>query len=100
MPKTITLRVPDSVHRIFKRSARGDNRTLANMVETAALRHIEECSAAGEAGLARILANKALLGRLRRAARAGGPTRRGNVKALGGARLVKLARGLKRRGAY
>lgn len=100
MPKTITLRVPDSVHKIFKKSARDDNRTLANMVETAALRHIEECSAAGEAGLARVLANKALLTRLRRAARAGSAVRRGRAKPLGKSRLKKLARGLKRRGAY
>ena len=41
MPKTVTLRLDDATYAFFRDCAHADNRTLSNMIETAAKRHLE-----------------------------------------------------------
>jgi len=40
MPKTITLRVEDSVYNTLKRAAEGDRRTISNFMEYAAINYV------------------------------------------------------------
>jgi hypothetical protein len=65
MPKTITLRLSDEDFRIFQVYAKAENRTLANAIETLALKQIEEELFADEFEMEEILGNKDLLGRLK-----------------------------------
>lgn len=69
MPKTITLRVSDRVYDAFRGYAEADNRPISNLIETAALRHLEECSLATREEMAEILGNRRLVARLKAAAR-------------------------------
>lgn len=39
---TITLRLPENRYRLFRKLAEEENRSLANFIETATIRHIEE----------------------------------------------------------
>jgi predicted transcriptional regulator len=41
MPKTVTLRLDDATYAFFRDCAQADNRTLSNMIETAAKRQLE-----------------------------------------------------------
>lgn len=65
MPKTITLRLNDEDFQLFQAYARAENRTLANAIETLALKQIEEELFAGEFEMEEILKNNALLERLK-----------------------------------
>jgi predicted DNA-binding protein len=65
MPKTITLRLNDEDFQLFQAYAKAENRTLANAVETLALKQIEEELFAGEFEMEEILENKDLLERLK-----------------------------------
>lgn len=69
MAKTITLRLEESVYRILKVAAEADRRSLANLLEVAALRHIEENVFADEEETHALLANKRLAERLAKAHR-------------------------------
>jgi uncharacterized protein (DUF1778 family) len=40
MPKTITIRIDDSVYDIFKKAADGERRTISNFVEFATLAYV------------------------------------------------------------
>ena len=40
MPKTITLRIEDSVYNMLKRAAEGDRRTISNFMEYAAINYV------------------------------------------------------------
>ena len=40
MAKTITLRIEDSVYKVFKRAANGENRSISNFIETAAYSYL------------------------------------------------------------
>jgi len=40
MPKTITLRVEDSVYNTLKRAAEGDRRSISNFMEYAAINYV------------------------------------------------------------
>ena len=42
MTKTITLRLPIEVYELFRKCAKSDNRPISNLIETAAVRHLEE----------------------------------------------------------
>jgi hypothetical protein len=42
MPKTITLRLKDEVYQKFLNAAIIDNRTISNLIETLALRELDE----------------------------------------------------------
>jgi Family of unknown function (DUF6290) len=39
---TITIRLPESHYRLFRKLAEEENRSLSNFIETATIRHIEE----------------------------------------------------------
>lgn len=42
MSRTVTLRLKDSVYERLRSLAEGDNRSLSNFIETAALRYLEQ----------------------------------------------------------
>lgn len=65
MPKTITLRLSDEDFQLFQAYAKAENRTLANAIETLALKQIEEELFADEFEMDEILRNKDLLERLK-----------------------------------
>jgi len=65
MPKTITLRLSDEDFQLFQAFAKSENRTLANTIETLALKQIEEELFADEFEMEEILENKHLLERLK-----------------------------------
>jgi predicted transcriptional regulator len=67
MSKTVTLRLDDTIHRLFRTMAERDNRPLSNFIETATLRFIEDCGLADEFEMAEIRGNKELNASLRRA---------------------------------
>jgi predicted DNA-binding protein len=65
MPKTITLRLSDEDFQLFQAFAKAENRTLANAIETLALKQIEEELFADEFEMEEILNNKNLLERMK-----------------------------------
>ena len=65
MPKTITLRLSDEDFRLFQAFAKAENRTLANAIETLALKQIQEELFADEFEMEEIIKNNALLTRLK-----------------------------------
>ncbi len=65
MPKTITLRLSDEDFHLFQAFAKAENRTLANAIETLALKQIEEELFADEFEMEEILKNQDLLARLK-----------------------------------
>lgn len=66
MPKTVTLRVDDATYETFARAAAGERRSLSNMIETAALRHIRDTEFVDDAEMAEIMGNADLLRRLKK----------------------------------
>ena len=64
MAKTVTLRLDQQSYERLKAAALADRRSLGNLIQTAALRYLEESSFTDEAETAEILSNKALLKRL------------------------------------
>jgi uncharacterized protein (DUF1778 family) len=65
MPKTLTMRLDDETYETFVRAAQAERRSLANLVETAALRHLEEAGFVDDAEMAEILARPELVKRLK-----------------------------------
>ena len=65
MSKTITLRLDDETYRTFADAARADGRSLANLIQRAALLKIQEEQFVDDAEMAEILANASLMERLR-----------------------------------
>jgi len=76
MPKTVTLRLKDSVYRVFNEAAVAENRSLSNLIETAALQKISEQQFVDDVELAEIMSNQNLLERIRQGSR-DAKTRRG-----------------------
>lgn len=66
MPKTITLRLDDETYRFFSAAARADNRSIANLIQTAAMSRVREQEFVEDFEMADILADDDLLQRLRR----------------------------------
>ena len=66
MATTVTLRMDDKTYRDFVRRARLENRSLANFVETAVREHIAQTEFADRDEMAGILADDALVERLKR----------------------------------
>ena len=64
MPKTITLRLKDDVYKVFHEAAVAENRSLSNLIETAALLKISEKQFVDDAELAEVLANQELMTRI------------------------------------
>jgi uncharacterized protein (DUF1778 family) len=69
MPRTLTMRLDDETYEMFVRMAKAERRSLANLVETAALRHIHETSFVDDAEMAEILSRPQLLKRLKAGSR-------------------------------
>lgn len=65
MHKTVTLRLKDDVYKIFAETAKAENRSLSNLIETAALKNIREQQFMDDIELAEILSNNDLLKRLK-----------------------------------
>ena len=65
MPKTITLRLADRVYESFRGYAEADNRPISTLIETAALKHLEECSLVSPSEMSSILADRDLVSRLK-----------------------------------
>ena len=65
MSKTITLRLKKEVYDAFLEAARADNRSLSNLIETAALCKIREQQFVDDAEMAEIMTNQDLLNRIR-----------------------------------
>ena len=66
MSKTITLRLKEDVYKIFVEAARAENRSISNLIETAALNNVSEQQFVDDAEMAEILADENLIARLRR----------------------------------
>jgi predicted CopG family antitoxin len=65
MHKTVTLRLKDDVYKIFAQMAKAENRSLSNLIETAALKNIREQQFVDDIELAEIMSNDDLLKRLK-----------------------------------
>ena len=66
MPKTITLRIDDTLLDRFRQHAAMENRTISNFIETATLRYIEEIELVDEFEMSEIISNEKLLKRLKK----------------------------------
>ena len=64
MTKTITLRLDAKLYKMFKQAADGDNRTISNFIETAALRQLTADTAVSDEEMNEIAQDKALMKRL------------------------------------
>lgn len=69
MAKTVTLRLADDVYEELREAAQAENRSLSNLIETAALGRLREQRFVDDAEMAEILANERLLARLRSGSR-------------------------------
>jgi hypothetical protein len=69
MAKTLTMRLDDKTYETFVRATKAERRSLANLVETAALRHIEESSFVDDVEMAEILSRPELVKRLKAGSR-------------------------------
>jgi predicted CopG family antitoxin len=78
MPKTLTLRVDDETYEAFVKRAKAENRSVANFIESAVKRHIQEHDFVDDVEMAAILANERLVERLKRGSREA-KQRKGNL---------------------
>ena len=69
MAKTVTLRLGEDVYKELREAAAAERRPLSNLIETAALARIREAQFVDDAEMAEILANDALVHRLRTGSR-------------------------------
>lgn len=69
MAKTLTMRLDDETYDIFVRAARAERRSISNLIETAALRQVQESTFADDAEMAEILARPELVTRLKAGSR-------------------------------
>jgi hypothetical protein len=63
------MRLDNETYEMFVRMAKAERRSLANLVETAALQHIHETSFVDDAEMAEILSRPQLLKRLKAGSR-------------------------------
>ncbi|MFZ2446738.1 MAG: hypothetical protein WAW37_10300 [Syntrophobacteraceae bacterium] len=66
MPKTITLRLSDESYEKFNRAATEDRRSIANLIETLALRKLEEEALIDDFEMEEIVSDTRLLEKLER----------------------------------
>lgn len=69
MPKTLTLRVDDETYRTLAEAAEAEGRSIANLIETAAVERLREQQFVDDAELAEIEANDRLVARLKKGSR-------------------------------
>ncbi len=65
MEKTVTLRLNDEIYNAFLVASKAENRSIANLIETAALSKIRELQFIDDVEMAEILANEDLLKRIK-----------------------------------
>ena len=65
MSKTVTLRLNENTYKIFVEAARAENRSISNLIETAALSKVREQQFVDDAEMAEILADENLIARIR-----------------------------------
>jgi len=66
MSRTVTLRLPDDVHKKLRTLAERDHRTLSNFIETATLRYVEQSQFVDEFEMEELSDNAELQKSLRR----------------------------------
>lgn len=66
MPKTITLRLNEDTYKKFNKAAFEDNRSISNLIETLALKKLDEEMFVGRFEMDEILLNTKLLRKLKR----------------------------------
>jgi uncharacterized protein (DUF1778 family) len=66
MAKTITLRLKEDVYEVFLEAARAENRSISNLIETAALKSVREQQFVDDAEMAEILSDENLVARIKR----------------------------------
>ena len=64
MPKTVTLRLSDQVYQKFNQVASEDNRSIANLIETLALKKLDEDILVDDFEMEEIFSNVRLLKKL------------------------------------
>ncbi|HQT95796.1 MAG: hypothetical protein B7Z68_10665 [Acidobacteria bacterium 21-70-11] len=69
MPKTLTLRVDDETYGTLAEAAAAEGRSIANLIETAAVQHVRAQQFADDAEMAEIDANERLVARIKRGSR-------------------------------
>ena len=65
MPKTITIRLKDDIYKLFAEAAQADNRSISNLIETAALNNVREQQFVDDTEIAEIMSDNNLLARIR-----------------------------------
>ena len=65
MSKTVTLRLSDETYITFLEAAKAENRSLSNLIETAALAKVREQQFADDVEVAEIMANEELMKRIK-----------------------------------
>jgi predicted transcriptional regulator len=65
MSKTVTLRLSDETYSTLSEAAKAENRSLSNLIETAALAKVREQQFADDVEVAEIMANKELMKRIK-----------------------------------
>ncbi|HSV97575.1 MAG TPA: DUF6364 family protein [Spirochaetota bacterium] len=66
MPKTVTLRIDDSLLERFRHHAEMENRSISNFIETATLRYVERSELVDEFEMSEIVENAGLVNRLKK----------------------------------
>ena len=66
MAKSVTIRLDDEIYRKFHELAAEENRSISNLIETLALKKLDEELFTDIFETAEILSNKSLLNRLKR----------------------------------
>jgi len=69
MSKTVTLRLKEDVYNAFIEAAKAENRSLSNLIETAALNKIREQQFVDDAEMADILSDQELTKRIEKGSR-------------------------------
>jgi len=69
MSKTVTLRLKEDVYNAFIEAAKAENRSLSNLIETAALNKIREQQFVDDAEMADILSDQGLMKRIEKGSR-------------------------------
>ena len=64
MSKTVTLRLKDNVYQTFIEAAQAENRSLSNLIETAAFNKIQEQQFVDDSEMAEIMSNQDLIRRM------------------------------------
>ena len=66
MPKTVTLRLADETYQRLAAAAKAERRSLSNLIETLAMKKLEEDVFMDQIEMEEILANSALMKKLKR----------------------------------